>query len=64
MAPSYPSNQARMNARVLPPNSIFTMSVNAIFPDDALLWPMLGYLNSELVFYLIRVSELRKVLVV
>jgi hypothetical protein len=63
MAPQYPSNQLRMNARLLPKDSIFTMSVNALFTNDNRLWPMLGYLNSELVFYLIRIFELRKILV-
>lgn len=63
-SPSYPSNQKRMNARVLPENSIFTVSINCLFlkPNIASLWSMLGYLNSELVFYLIRVFEMRQIL--
>jgi hypothetical protein len=62
-SPSYPSNQRRMNARLLPGGTIFTCSVNALFPNGNSLWPFLGYLNSELVFYLIRVFEMRQVLV-
>jgi hypothetical protein len=61
-SPQYPSNQRRINARYLPPGTIFTVSVNGLFPKGGLLWEMLGYLNSELVFYLVRMFELRQVL--
>ncbi len=62
MAPSYPSNQTRMNARYLPPGTIFTVSVNGLFVRTDRLWQMLAYINSKFFFYLIRVLEMRKVL--
>ncbi len=61
-SPSYPSNQSRMNARVLPEGTIFTSSVNGLFLSADRLWNMLGYLNSQFIFYLIRVFEMRQVL--
>jgi hypothetical protein len=61
-APQYPSNQTRMNARLMPEGSIFTNSVHCFFPKETPIWEMLGYLNSEFVFYLIRVFEIRKIL--
>jgi hypothetical protein len=62
MAPSYPSNQRRMNARYLPSGTIFTVSVNGLFLDHLRFWKALGYINSEFFFYLIRVLEIRKIL--
>jgi hypothetical protein len=61
-SPSYPSNQSRMNARVLPEGTIFTVSVNGLFLDSERYWSALGYLNSQFIFYLIRVFEMRQVL--
>ena len=61
-SPSYPSNQSRMNARVLPEGTIFTVSVNGLFLDSERYWSTLGYLNSEFIFYLIRIFEMRQVL--
>jgi len=61
-SPQYPSNQFRMNARYLPAGSIFTGSVNGLFLDPERLWPALGYLNSEFIFYLVRIFEMRKIL--
>jgi hypothetical protein len=62
MAPQYPSNQKRMNARLLPEDTLFTVSINCLFPIEVSVWSLLGYLNSELVFYLIRAFEIRKIL--
>jgi hypothetical protein len=61
-SPSYPSNQYRMNLRVLPEGTIFTVSVNGLFLSPERFWDALGYLNSKFVFYLIRVFEMRQVL--
>jgi len=61
-SPSYPSNQNRMNIRVLPEGTIFTVSVNGLFLSSERCWNALGYLNSKFVFYLIRVFEMRQVL--
>jgi hypothetical protein len=61
-APQYPSNQNRMNIRFLPEGAIFSNTIHAMFITGPSLWEALGYLNSELVFYLVRVFEIRKIL--
>ncbi len=37
-SPSYPSNQSRMNARILPAGTIFTVSVNGLFVEKDRFW--------------------------
>jgi hypothetical protein len=61
-APQYPSNQRRMNARLLPSGALFTNSVHAFFPTNRSPWEALGFLNSQLAYYLVRIFEIRKLL--
>ena len=50
-----------MNVRFLPEGAIFSNTIHALFISEQSLWEALGYLNSELVFYLVRVFEIRKI---
>ena len=61
-APQYPSNHSRINARYLMEGSIFSNTIHALFMPHESVWEVLGYLNSELVFYLVRIFEIRKIL--
>ncbi|HYT90354.1 MAG TPA: hypothetical protein VEL76_16730 [Gemmataceae bacterium] len=61
-APQYPSNQLRVNARVQPEHTIPAIPINCIFPKTKPMWELLGYLNSELIFFLVRVFEIRLLL--
>ena len=57
----YPSNQTRMNARSYAEGTIFTISVNAIYSKPPRISVnSLGYLNSTVIFYLIRIFEIRR----
>lgn len=48
-----------INMRRLPPDCIFTTSVSAILLPPELLWAALGYLNSTLAYFLLRMLTTR-----
>jgi len=48
-----------INMRRLPPDCIFTTSVSAVLLPLKLLWAALGYLNSTLAYFLLRMQTTR-----
>ncbi len=53
----------RINARILPGGTIFTVNVCGIFPKHVDMFALLGLVNSELAYYLVRIYSNRQILV-